>query len=65
MNGNEVALRAKKGLSGNPNYNLTIGKRCEWDALFYKGFMDEVRVYNTALDSATIKCLYNRYKPKY
>ena len=62
-NGVEVASKANTGSTGNPPYHLTLGKRDEYNALFFYGLMDEIRIYNTTLDSATIKNFYDQYKP--
>jgi len=44
------------------DYNLDIGRDIPGDAEYYKGYMDNIRIYNRALSDCEIKLLYLQEK---
>lgn len=59
IDGKLMASKTGVAASTNNTSPFVIGK--EASANFLNGFIDEIRIWNTALDSTTIKRDYNRY----
>lgn len=60
VNGVEVANKAQTGtiaLSAKP---VEIGRNNEYSSRYFTGRIDEARIFNVALDAATIQSWYNR-----
>jgi hypothetical protein len=54
VNGVQVSSRAQKGLIKSSTGALRVGGNSIWGE-FFKGYIDEVRIYNRALTNAEIK----------
>jgi hypothetical protein len=56
----QVAANEKIGVNNNP---VTIGAT-GYDVDYFKGSIDDVRIYNRALSAEEVKALYDLEKPK-
>lgn len=45
------------------NYNLTIGRLCDYDSLSFRGYLDDVAIYDRALSPDEISALYHAPDP--
>jgi len=57
-NGSLSNSKGTSGTSGNPEYDLTVGRRSDASSLFFNGLIDDARVYNRALSAEEVSKLY-------
>jgi|GEM_PF-1927524 hypothetical protein len=41
--------------------SLNLGRDPSWDEEYFEGIMDDIRIYNRALDSTEVKAVYNEF----
>ncbi len=64
VNGALVATKAHAGPLGTTHHDLLLGQMLPGEPTYnLQGVMDEVRLYNRALDPAEVRSLYDTYTP--
>ena len=66
INGKKAASREVTLLSSHrgSETNIIVGTNVSLGGQYYRGSMDDYRIYNRALSAAEVKALYNLEKPK-